>query len=41
MMKMANKLNEFISYLQEQVKIAFDEADINIPYPQMDIHMVK
>ena len=28
-------------YLQEQVKIAFDEADINIPYPQMDIHMVK
>lgn len=28
-------------YLQEQAKIAFDEADIEIPYPQMDIHMVK
>ncbi len=28
-------------YLQEQVKIAFDEANIDIPYPQMDIHMVK
>ncbi len=28
-------------YLQEQVKIAFDEADIDIPYPQMDIHIVK
>ena len=28
-------------YLQEQVKIAFDEADINIPYPQMDVHIVK
>ncbi len=28
-------------YLPEQVKIAFDEANIEIPYPQMDIHMVK
>ena len=28
-------------YLQEQVKVAFDEADIKIPYPQMDVHVVK
>jgi small conductance mechanosensitive channel len=26
---------------QEQVKIAFDEAGISIPYPQMDVHMDK
>lgn len=25
-------------YLEENVKIAFDEHDISIPYPQMDIH---
>lgn len=28
-------------FLEENVKIAFDEAGIGIPYPQMDIHMVK
>ena len=28
-------------YLNEQVKLAFDEADISIPYPQMDVHVVK
>ncbi len=27
--------------LTEQVKLAFDEADISIPYPQMDVHVVK
>lgn len=27
--------------LQEQVKLAFDEAGISIPYPQMDIHTNK
>lgn len=26
-------------YMQENVKKAFDEAGINIPYPQMDVHM--
>ena len=25
--------------LQEQVKLAFDEADIEIPFPQVDVHM--
>lgn len=25
--------------LQEQVKLAYDEAGIEIPYPQMDVHM--
>lgn len=28
-------------YLTEQVKLAFDEAKISIPYPQMDVHVVK
>ncbi len=28
-------------YLEEQVKLAFDEANITIPYPQMDVHVVK
>lgn len=28
-------------YLEEQVKIAFDEAGITIPYPQMDVHIKK
>lgn len=28
-------------YLTEQVKLAFDEADISIPYPQMGVHVVK
>ena len=28
-------------YLEEQVKLAFDEANITIPFPQMDVHMVK
>ena len=28
-------------YLTEQVKLAFDEAHISIPYPQMDVHVVK
>jgi small conductance mechanosensitive channel len=27
--------------LMEQVKIVFDEKDISIPFPQMDIHMDK
>ena len=25
--------------LNEQIKEAFDEAGIHIPYPQMDVHM--
>lgn len=28
-------------YLEETVKIAFDEHGIDIPYPQMDVHIVK
>ncbi len=27
-------------YLEEKVKIAFDEAGIDIPYPQMDVHII-
>lgn len=27
--------------LTEKVKLAFDEADISIPYPQMDVHLDK
>lgn len=29
------------SYLLENIKLAFDENNISIPYPQMDIHMDK
>jgi small conductance mechanosensitive channel len=28
-------------YLQEQVKVSFDEAGISIPFPQMDVHAHK
>lgn len=28
-------------YMQERVKLAFDENGIHIPFPQMDVHMVK
>jgi len=28
-------------YLEENVKIAFDEADIDIPYNTMNVHMIK
>ncbi len=28
-------------HLTERIKIAFDENDITIPYPQMDVHMEK
>lgn len=28
-------------YLNEQVKLAFDVADISIPYPQVDVHVVR
>ena len=28
-------------YLTEQVKLAFDEASITIPYPQMDVRVIK
>lgn len=28
-------------YMQEHVKKEFDKADIGIPYPQMDVHMVS
>lgn len=28
-------------FVNEQVKLAFDVADISIPYPQMDVHVVK
>ena len=28
-------------YLEEQVKLAFDKANISIPYPQLDVHVVK
>lgn len=27
--------------LNEKIKLAFDEAEIGIPYPQMDVHLVK
>lgn len=27
-------------YLEEQVKIAFDQAGIEIPYPQVDVHII-
>ena len=26
-------------YLEEQVKVAFDENGIEIPFPQMDVHI--
>lgn len=32
---------EVTYYLQEKSKEEFDKANINIPYPQMDIHMIK
>lgn len=28
-------------YMREQVKLAFDEAGITIPYPQMDVRVIK
>lgn len=28
-------------FLEENVKLAFDEAGINIPYPQLDVHILK
>jgi len=28
-------------YLEEQVKLSFDEAGITIPFPQMDVHVKK
>jgi len=28
-------------YMVEQVKLAFDEANITIPYPQMDVRVIK
>ncbi len=28
-------------YMQERVKLAFDESGIEIPYPQVDVHSVK
>lgn len=28
-------------FMQENVKLAFDEAGISIPFPQMDVHVVK
>lgn len=28
-------------YMTEQVKLAFDEANITIPYPQMDVRVIK
>ena len=28
-------------YLEEQVKLSFDEANITIPYPQMDVRVIK
>ena len=27
--------------LMENIKIALDDADINIPFPQMDVHLHK
>ncbi|MGO2073933.1 MAG: mechanosensitive ion channel family protein, partial [Pseudoalteromonas sp.] len=27
--------------LLERIKIALDDADINIPFPQMDVHFHK
>ena len=28
-------------FLEENVKLAFDEANITIPYPQMDVRVIK
>ncbi|MDD4377177.1 MAG: hypothetical protein PHH48_03380 [Eubacteriales bacterium] len=28
-------------FLEENVKLAFDKAGISIPYPQMDVHVIK
>jgi len=28
-------------FMEENLKIAFDEANITIPYPQMDVHIIK
>ena len=28
-------------YMQEEVKKAFDAENINIPYPQVDLHVIK
>ncbi|MEG0924655.1 MAG: mechanosensitive ion channel family protein [Anaerovoracaceae bacterium] len=28
-------------FLEENVKLAFDEVGISIPYPQMDVHVIK
>lgn len=36
-----NDYYDVLYALQEQVKIAFDEANISIPYPQMDVHVVS
>ena len=27
--------------MNEKVKLAFDDAGISIPYPQMDVHLPK
>lgn len=32
---------DFYYYMNEQVKLAFDEQGISIPYPQMDVHLDK
>lgn len=32
---------DVLYFVNEQVKLAFDEAGINIPYPQMDVHIKK
>ena len=36
-----SKYEDVRYYLEEQVKLAFDEADITIPYPQMDVRVIK
>ena len=29
------------SRIREQVKYAFDQADVSIPFPQMDVHLIQ
>ena len=32
---------EEFPYLEEQVKLAFDEANVTIPYPRLDVRVTK
>jgi len=38
------KNNDYLDvkyYLEEQVKLAFDEAGVTMPLPQLDVHVKK